>query len=224
MKVFDLTHTICETMPVFPGTEKPKLFSAYTVEKDHFSETKMTLYSHTGTHIDPPAHIVKDGLFLDDFSIDQFIGTALVVDCTQFSENEQIPLSHLLNCGEKVEQVDFLLFNTGWFAKWGTDEYFRGYPCISPELLDYILERNYKGVGFDTMSLDPVDDQPIFRHKRMFSKKKMINIENLCNLDVFGDRIFTFSCFPVKVENSDGAPCRAVGWFSERDKGEADGF
>ena len=47
MKVIDLTHTIKEGMPVFPGTEPPKLDAASTFEKDGFRETLLTMYSHT---------------------------------------------------------------------------------------------------------------------------------------------------------------------------------
>lgn len=39
MKVIDLTHTISEDMPVFPGSETPKLTTKSTYEKDGFKET-----------------------------------------------------------------------------------------------------------------------------------------------------------------------------------------
>ena len=54
MKIIDLTHTISEDMPVYPGTEPPVLKPANTYEKDGFRETLLSLYSHTGTHVDPP--------------------------------------------------------------------------------------------------------------------------------------------------------------------------
>ena len=67
MKVIDLTHTIREDMPVYPGTETPRLETANTYEKDFFKETKMTMYTHTGTHVDPPAHIFAGRTTLDQF-------------------------------------------------------------------------------------------------------------------------------------------------------------
>ena len=39
MKSSDLTHTISEDMPVFPGSETPKLTTKSTYEKDGFKET-----------------------------------------------------------------------------------------------------------------------------------------------------------------------------------------
>lgn len=81
MKVIDLTHTISEDMPVFPGSETPKSTTKSTYEKDGFKETLLQMYSHVGTHMDPPAHIFANRKTLDQFSPEQFIGKALVVDC-----------------------------------------------------------------------------------------------------------------------------------------------
>ncbi|KJS87183.1 MAG: hypothetical protein JM58_05095 [Peptococcaceae bacterium BICA1-8] len=58
MKVIDLSHTIHTAMPFFPGTEPPIFEQANTLEKDGFIENKLTIYSHTGTHVDVPAHEV----------------------------------------------------------------------------------------------------------------------------------------------------------------------
>ena len=79
MKAIDLTHIITEDMPVYPGTEPPKLTPANSYERDGFKETLLSLYTHTGTHIDPPAHIFPDGRTLDEFPPEQFIGKALVI-------------------------------------------------------------------------------------------------------------------------------------------------
>ena len=51
MKVYDLTHTIQNDMPVYPGTEQPKLTTACTIEAVGYRETLLHMFSHTGTHI-----------------------------------------------------------------------------------------------------------------------------------------------------------------------------
>ena len=186
MKIIDLTHTINENIPVFSPLEKPKLSVEYTCKKDGFTETKLTMFSHTGTHIDAPAHIVDNGKTLDSYSIDCFVGKALVIDCKSKQEGELITLDDLSVYEEKIKDADFLLFNIGWDKKWGTDEYFGNYPCINDDVLDYIIKGNFKGIGFDTMSLDSMNDSPIRRHKRLFAETNIINIENLKNLDLCG--------------------------------------
>lgn len=74
MKVIDLTHTIWEKMPVYPGTDTPKFIPANSYEKDGFKETMLQMYTHTGTHMDPPAHLFAGGTTLDRFPASQFIG------------------------------------------------------------------------------------------------------------------------------------------------------
>jgi kynurenine formamidase len=48
VKLFDLSHTISSTMPVYPGTEPPVIETACTLEGDGFLEKKISLYSHIG--------------------------------------------------------------------------------------------------------------------------------------------------------------------------------
>lgn len=213
MKVIDLTYTIKEEMTVFPGTEMPKLINTSNYEKDGFRETSISIYSHVGTHMDPPAHIYPDRTTLDEFPASQFVGKGLVIDCRDLNEGEDITLDCILKYGKKAEEVDFLLFNTGWDKYWGTDKYFGDYPCVNDDVLDYVVNGNYKGIGFDTIGIDPVLDENLSRHKKLFKDKDIVNIENLKNLELCGEEIFKFSCCPLKIENSDGAPVRAIAWF-----------
>ncbi len=39
MKIYDLTHTIRNDMPVYPGTEQPRLTTACTIEEVGYRET-----------------------------------------------------------------------------------------------------------------------------------------------------------------------------------------
>lgn len=112
MKVIDLTHTISEAMPVYPGTEKPKLTTVNTYSKDGFKETLIQIYSHVGTHMDPPAHIFANQKTLDQFSPEQFIGKALVIDCRDLKEGQSIPIDKINM--DIAASADFLLFNLGW--------------------------------------------------------------------------------------------------------------
>lgn len=208
MKVIDLTHTILEDMPVFPGSETPKLTTKSTYEKDGFKETLLQMYSHVGTHMDPPAHIFANQKTLDQFSPEQFIGKALVVDCRDLKEGQAITIDKI-NI-DKAKLADFLLFNLGWDKRWNLDTYFNDYPCIDDTVLEFILNSNFKGIGFDVMGLDPLRDNNLNRHKALFIDTDIVNIENLTNLDQCGNDLFWFSCFPLKIENCDGFPIRAI--------------
>lgn len=213
MKVIDLTHIIRENMPVYPGTEPPRFLPANSYEADGFRETLLQMYTHTGTHMDPPAHLFPDRPTLDQFPPEQFIGKALVIDCRDLGEGELITMDKIHSCGKKAEQADFLLFNLGWDKFWGTDAYFGAYPCVDMEVLDYIMAGRYKGIGFDVIGLDPIADTELTRHKKLFRTCDIVNIENLKNLDQCGSELFWFSCYPLNLENADGSPIRAIAWF-----------
>ena len=117
MKAIDLTHFIAEDMPVYPGTEPPKLAPANTYEKDGFKETLMTMFTHTGTHMDPPAHLFEGRTTLDKFPVEQFVGKALVIDCTDLKEGDRVSVrgygkflfrgeKHLSRKGKPVVGID----------------------------------------------------------------------------------------------------------------------
>ena len=65
------------------------------------------------------------------------------------------------------------------------------------------------------IGLDPIADENLTRHKRLFREKDILNIENLKNLHLCGRDLFSFGCFPLKWEGSDGAPVRAMAWFED---------
>ncbi|MBQ1257813.1 MAG: cyclase family protein [Clostridia bacterium] len=213
MTVIDLTHAITPDMPVYPGTEKPVFTPANSYEKDGFKETKISFFTHTGTHMDPPAHLYAGRTTLDQFPIDQFIGKALVIDVTHLKEGEMITIKEIEKYEDLPGKADFLLFNLGWDKKWGTDAYFGDYPCVDDEVLSYIMNASLKGIGFDVIGLDPIADTALVRHNRLFKEKEIVNIENLRNLDLCPKGLFNFSCFPLKLENCDGSPIRAVAWL-----------
>ena len=207
MKVIDLTHTIHESMPVYPGTEPPKFLPANSYEKDGFKETLLSMFTHTGTHMDPPAHLFAGRTPQGRVPPEQFI------DCVGLAEGAAITMEHIRRYGDKAEKADFLLFRLGWDKKWGTDAYFGDYPCIDDAVLAHIKAGGYKGIGFDVIGLDPIADAGLPRHRELFRDTDIVNIENLKNLELCGEELFWFSCFPLKLENCDGSPIRAVAWF-----------
>ena len=210
MKVIDLTHTISENMPVYPGTEKPKLEVASTYEKDGFKETLLTMFSHTGTHMDSPAHLFSQRTTLDSFSAEQFVGKGIVVDCSNLKEGQKITMKYIETVKEKADTAQYILFYTGWDKYWETDTYFGNYPYITEEVAEYLINSKKKGVGIDVIGIDPIKDEKLTIHKKLFAETDIVVIENLTSLDKVGNDIFTFCALPIKFKDSDGAPVRAI--------------
>lgn len=208
MKVNDLAHIISSNMPVFPGTEQPVLEKVSTIEKDGFRESKITMYSHIGTHVDSPAHMLDDGNYLDELSIENFIGSAIIVDFSNQNKN-LIEISDLKLYDEKINQVDFIILKTGWSKYWGQSNYYKGFPSLSEECAKWLSEFNLKGIGIDAISIDSIDSKTFLIHK-ILMKKNIIIIENLTNLDSIINESFILSIMPLKNKDADGSPVRAI--------------
>ena len=215
MKVIDLTHFISEDMPVYPGTEPPKFKPANSYERDGFKETLITMFTHTGTHMDPPSHLFAGRTTLDKFPVDHFVGKALVIDCTDLKEGDKVTIDKINDIKDKADAADFILFMYGWDKRWGTDAYFEDYPYIDDEVVEYLIRQNKKGVGMDVIGIDPIPDENLTIHKKLFIKNEIVVIENLKNLDQCGKDLFTFIALPQKIIDGDGSPVRAIAYWED---------
>lgn len=209
MKIIDLTQTISTAMPVYPGTEPPVITQANTIDKDGFAEKSISFFSHTGTHIDAPGHIIKGKYTLDQFCLDKFIGKGFVIDISS-SKTKIIERDSIEKYSAQIGDSGFVLFCTGWDKKWGSNDYFNGFPVLSKDSAEWLCNFKIKGVGFDCISVDPVGEEGLAIHKILL-KNNLVIIENLCNLNQLTGHKFIFSCLPLKIENSDGSPIRAIG-------------
>ncbi len=210
VQIIDLTHLISEDMPVYPGTAGPRMRLANSYDVHGFKETLISMYTHTGTHMDPPAHLFPGRTTLDKFPVSQFVGKALAIDCSDLTAGQSITVERINRVREKADQAEFILFRSGWDRYWGTNDYFGDYPCIADDVADYLIKGNKKGVGVDAISIDPISDQNLTMHKKLFKYNEMVVIENLTNLHLLGGGLFTLCAFPLKHIDADGSPVRAV--------------
>lgn len=210
MKVIDLTHPIMQGMPLYPGTEPVELKTVVDYETDGFRETQLIFTSHTGTHMDAPRHVFGDKIGLDDMPAEQFVGTGLVIDCRSVEEGGIIGMETVDKVRESADAADFLLFCTGWDRYWGEDAYFGDYPVISMEVCQYLLDSGKKGVGFDTIGIDAMADSDLPRHRKLLAERDIVIIENLTHLEKVGGKVFRFAALPLKYQEADGAPVRAL--------------
>jgi kynurenine formamidase len=210
MPVIDLSHTITPDMPVFPGTAQPLLENTFTHEEHGFFERRLTFFSHTGTHLDAPAHAIPKASTLDRFDVGAFCGPACVLDCRACRGG--IAREHLLPFEEALRMADFALLHTGWTRFWGDSAYFDGFPVLTTRAAEWLMDFGLKGVGVDAISVDPADSTELPVHHVILGCDAII-IENLTNLDRLPqapEAGIAFSCLPLKLVDVDGSPTRAV--------------
>ena len=207
MKVIDLTHIISAGMPVYPGTEGPRISQATTIEAEGFAEKLITMYSHTGTHMDAPGHIVAGAKTLDQFEAGHFMGLAHLVDVSA-SRNGTIGLDVIEANAAAICGKAFVIFRSGWSALWGNEAYYRDFPVLSEAAALRLCDFNLRGIGLDMISVDRVDTEDFPIHHVLFNRGLVV-VENLANLELLPPT-FIFSAMPLRMPSSDGSPVRAV--------------
>lgn len=207
MKTYDLSHLLNNDSPVYPGSENPRFEPAATIDKEGYRETRLSFESHLGTHIDAPAHMLKNGKTLDKLSIDSFTGDALIISVPE--QTSCIDKKFIEQFNQDISSVEFVLFRTGWSKLWGTSAYFENFPVLTIEAVNWLLSFKLKGLGFDVISADPVESTSWENHMSILAKGIII-IENLVFPEALTAISGHFCCFPLPYENADGSPVRAV--------------
>jgi arylformamidase len=199
-KIHDLTRVISSNMQVYPGDPTPELKPHSTLENNGASVTKITLGSHTGTHVDAGSHFLSDGNSIDDERLDKFVGEAMIIDVSGM-RREGITAKDLDR--HKVKRDDIILLSTGSGYRL-TD-----FAYLEVSAAEWICKHSAKCVGIDTLSVEKYGRKDAPVHKLLLSSNVGI-VENLANLERFvGKRLF-FACLPLPLKGADGSPVRAV--------------
>lgn len=201
MKLIDLTQTVTASTPVHPYDEQANLKQVRRLEKDSYTDYRLSCGMHVGTHIDGPRHMIAGGALLSDFSPTQFVGTGVLLDVRN---NPVINEASLDNVELLADSI--VLIMTGHSKNWGTPNYFDDHFVMSEKFANRLCKANIKMVGIDAPS---PDKYPFDIHK-MFFEHNILIIENLTNLEkLIGLKDFTVAALPLKIE-ADSAPARVV--------------
>jgi len=196
--LIDLSHILNEDTPVYPGDPRMKLNKSGTLDKDGYEDYFISMPTHMGTHMDAPAHMLKGGRRVTDISIEHFSGRGVYINATAGFNIEEIKK-------ENIQEGDIVFFHTGMDKIYFQPEYYKSYPDIPEEVVNFLVEKKIKIVGMDMAS---PDHSPFLMHKILLKNNIMI-IENLTNLHKLAGKQFKVYAFPLKFE-LDGSPLRVV--------------
>lgn len=207
MAIYDLTHLMHAGMPVYPGKQQPEFLPSATLSGDGYRELHLGLDGHTGTHMDAPAHMLENGKTLDKYPASRFTGTACIISVGQ--GKTVIDKDDLLHYESMIRESDFVLFRTQWSQYWGSDAYLRNFPVLTEQAVEWLTTFSLKGIGVDVISVDPTESTTWAVHHILF-RNDLVIIENLCFPDELTETRGTFHCFPLRIDQSDGSPVRAI--------------
>ncbi len=194
-ELIDITMPLSDNTPAWPGDVR---FRMDTSVAHGFRLSKLTMSSHCGTHIDPPAHLARYNTFVDDIPLSRLILPAVVTDCRGKPRIEKDIIESLSLDGKAL-----LLKTSSGTSGDNCDP--MNYPYLSAEAADLAVSKGIKTVGIDTFSVDPPDSAEV--HEILLGASIPI-LENLLLDDVLPGN-YLLICFPLKIIAGDGAPVRA---------------
>ncbi|MBI4060201.1 MAG: cyclase family protein [Elusimicrobia bacterium] len=216
MKTIDLSFPIHEGMTTFPSHWHP--FVEVTQLGRHGIEDresrKVTLGTHTGTHVDAPLHFVAGGAPIDSMPPALMTGKAGLIDLSPAKPKHEHSLSELKKALGKRKILPRMLVRFGWSKRWGKIEYYTKAPHLSLEACRWLVSQGVRLLGVDTPNVDDHEhgwksgnDCP--NHHALLGRGVYL-VEYMNNLDrLRGPEVELIVC-PLNILGADGAPARCL--------------
>ena len=198
----DVSMAISPSIMVYKNKEEkmPKFIVRATHEVDGHHESSICMDLHTGTHIDMPKHIIKDGHTSDDFELSSVNGKCVVVDfsCEKNHEVDDVFLKRTT-----IEKGDIVLIKT----KNSFDTAFNfEYDFLNARGAQYLKECGIKAVGIDALGIER--NAPGHPTHNILLGAGIYIIEGLALAEIESGR-YNFLCVPLKIVGVEGLPARA---------------
>ena len=192
---------------------------------------KLTLTTHSGTHLDAPWHYWptsegKPSRTIDQIPLEWCFSDGVVLDVTHKKAGEEIHVADfekaLKKIGYTLKPFDIVLVMTGATKYYGKAEYPQMHPGTTRESTLWLVNQGIKVMGIDAWGWDKpfnvmVNDVRQGRKEKLWAahfagrEKEYCHIENLTNLDKIPKPYgFKVAVFPVKIERAGGSWTRAV--------------
>ena len=211
MKVIDLTLTVSNKIPTFPGSPQPNFIPWENIKEDGYNLELLFLSSHTGTHIDAPHHFLEKGAKIHEISLKKLVSEAVLIQIRKKC-SESITKTDIQKFEKKhgkIASFSSVIFYTGWQRNLQKKYYFEKNPGLSVSAAKYLASKKISLVGIDSPSIDLGKDSKFSVHQ-IFAKKGILIVENLANLEKIKSSKFHLVVLPLKLKGATGSPVRAI--------------
>ena len=206
MKIYDISVPISTTMPTYPGDPPVVIEPIKQIGKGSRSNVSRVAFGdHTGTHFDPPRHFIPGGKTIDQMDLNVLYGSARVVD---FTRVEREITARDLTRARIPKRATRLLFKTRSSAMWERAGFQQDYIGVAWDAAQWLVDRGVKLVGVDYLSVETFGASEPRTHRTLLGAGVVI-VEGL-NLRGIKPGRYTFVGLPLKIQDGDGAPGRAI--------------
>ncbi len=191
----------------------------------------VSLTTHTGTHVDAPAHYGSKAAHgaprtIDEMPLDWFYGPGIVLDLSMLGTgvaNAAVLEEEFSRIGCVPAAGDIVLLRTGAAGWAGTQRYFTDFAGLDASAVNLLLDRGVRVIGTDAFSLDApfpyiikcyqetADNGVLWPAHMTGRRREYCQVERLANLESLPrPHGFMLACFPVKVAGAGAGWTRAV--------------
>lgn len=222
-----LSYTLTSKSPLHPDLQKASINPKNQIlTGDSYNTSIIKVENHSGTHVDAPAHFLKDGRPISDYDPNELVfHNPIIFRCPKKPDdlvNEQ-DISYFLSQYEGViKDIDCLLLRTGFGAYHdeNVEIYSKQNPGISPEAVIYLRRAipNLACLGIDAISMSRYGrkEEAIEVHQNAFRKvhslgKPLVLVEDL-DLRIVDEKsdLEKVIVIPWQVGSIDSAPCTVL--------------
>ncbi|MBI3838405.1 MAG: cyclase family protein [Planctomycetia bacterium] len=233
LRIVDLAWPLNRENAFWPGDNyKPfELHTIATLEKDGVLSKAFCSPEHLGTHLDAPNHFERQGSSVDQIPPAQLFGPGVVIDISAAVSNDpdyRLSLDDVRRFEQAHGQIPrgaVVLAYTGWGKFWKNRTHYQNsdamsrlhFPGYSAEAVQFLIDqRQVRGVGLDTMSVDYGLSRDFVVH-HVLGKAGRYGLENLAQLDKLPARGFFLFVAPMKIETGSGGPTRVFAVLTPSD-------
>ena len=200
----DISVPICDGMVHWPGDPPVRVHRVKDIDSgDSHTLSALSMGSHTGTHIDAPAHFIKGGTTVDRTPLNVLVGKTRVIE---IKDKESIKFTDLVQFN--IRRGERILVKTRNSTLWKSAAFSKDFVFITPEAAQFLAERGVKLVGVDYLSIGGYRQGGKVQHQVLLNAGVCV-IEGL-NLSRVAPGNYSLVCLPLRLENGDGAPARAI--------------
>ncbi len=223
-RVVDLTHAYDGAFPTFDGNPGILYEPAVKFEDSGYQLWKLTIFEHTGTHIDAPLHFTSDGTSVADLAPERLVCPLCVVDISAKAAEEAnamvMPedIEAWVTANGAIPAGACVAMHSGWAAKVG-DPSFRNtpdgsfaFPGFSKAATDMLAGMDVACIAVDTLSLDPGNSADFAVHFSWLPGGRY-GIENIAGLDQVPATGATVFVGAPKHKTGTGGPARVMAVF-----------
>jgi arylformamidase len=205
VRIYDVTLPLQEGLQQWPGDpamEREVLASL--ASGDGYDLSRLSLGSHSGTHVDAPAHMIPGGITVDQIPMGHLLGPARVAQLADAAVIQAADLAAL----DLPEGCRRLLLKTANSARsvLHCRAFQPDYVTLSVDAARWLVARGIALVGIDALSVD-LPDEDAAHHVLLGAGVVIVEGVDLAEVPA-GD--YWLCCLPLPIAGGDGAPARVV--------------